>query len=294
MSNRIERTDVSLVQTPEPHYIPGYTGYCPRFIYRCGDTYGNLTHFLLLDLCASHGQKLVVSNRSCSDYEVERPTLTEIDLVKKREERIDPVYRHPMVPGYEGFVPRTRERVGHRYSIAATEGISEFERNYLKKRCEERKMKTRGALQLRETSGRSIGERSLQTTDYKFPLDVVRPDAAGMLREIDQKDLPIPYSKQNETEEYLRTFCPKPRRLLSKKSWFDDYNRRRSTEWAPILAKGIGIRAPSNDEQFRIYFEDRGLIPGYKGHVPGLRRKYGATFAKASVDAKSATYCECT
>lgn len=294
---QIQRTDVSLAQTPEPYYIPGYTGYCPRFIYRCGDTYGTLTHFLLLDPCANHGQKLVVSNRSCSDYEVERPTLTELDLVKKREERIDSVYKHPLVPGYECFVPRVRGRFGHRFSVTATEGISEFERNYLKKRCEERKLKTRGALELNETSGRSIGERSLQTTDYKFPLEAVRPEAAGLIKEIERKDLPIPpvlpYSSQEGIEKGTRVMCLKPNRTLQRKSWFDDYNQRQSTEWEPILAKGIGIKAPSNDEQFRIYFEDRGLIPGYKGHVPGLNHKYGKTYGKSSIDAKRATYCEC-
>lgn len=291
----VEKTDVSLAQTPEPHYIPGYTGYCPQLIYRCGDTYGSLTHFLLLDPCASHGKKLVISNRSCSDYQVERPALTELDLVMKRDERIDSVYKHPMVPGYKGFIPRTRGRFGNRFSVAATEGITEFERNFLKKRREERKLKVRGALPLRETVEKNIAKRSPQMTDYEFPNLAVRPETAGLISQIDQKHLPIlpmmPYSTNAEASR--GKFCIKNNKILRSKTWFDDYNRRRNSEWVPILSNGIDIKIPSNDEQFRIFFEDRGLVPGYKGHVPGSMQKYGQTFGKMSVDAKRAMYCGC-
>lgn len=268
----IKRTDVSLAQTPEPHYIPGYTGHCPRFIYRCGDTYGSLTHFLLLDPCSSHGQNLVISNRGFSDYHVERPTLTELDLARKREERIDSVYKHPMVPGYEGFIPRHRERFGNRFSVAAIDGMSEFERSFLRKRCEEKKLKVRGALQSREISERSIGEISQQTAKHKFLVEAVHSEAAGFKMQTGPKDLSI------------------PNRIREGKYLFDQDKRRCTTEWAPILPKIASVKAP--DEGYKIYFEDRGLIPGYKGHVPGLQNKYGTTFGRMSIDAKGETYCE--
>lgn len=274
----VKRTDVSLAQTPEPHYIPGYIGHCPRFIYRCGDTYGSLTHFLLLDPCSSHGQSLTLSNRGCSDYHVERPTLTELDLARKREERIDSVYKHPMVPGYEGFIPRYRERLGNRFTIAAIDGMSEFERNFLRKRCDEKKMKVRGALQSREIPERRIGEMSQQTAEHKFLVEAVHSEAAGFNIQTGSKDLSIPYPKKM------------PYKTREGKYLFDHDKRRCTTEWAPILPKIACAKAP--DEAYKIYFEDRGLIPGYKGHVPGMQNKYGTTFGRMSIDAKGETYCE--
>uniref|UniRef100_A0A336LKC9 CSON009746 protein n=1 Tax=Culicoides sonorensis TaxID=179676 RepID=A0A336LKC9_CULSO len=292
-----QRNGISFLQTPEPHYIPGYTGYCPRFTYRCGDTYGSLTHFLLLDPCARHAEKLVLSNRSNSDYEVERPTLTELDLIKKREKRIDSIYRHPMMPGYDGFVPKIRGKFGQRFSVSATEGISEFERNYLKKRCEETRLKIKGAIQLQDAPGRSIGERSLETNEYKFPLEIVRPEAVGIFTEIPQNQLPIPpkssYSKDlNKKPTFIVNNLKKNQKLLQKKSWFDDYNQRKSFEWAPISAKGMGNSLSSVSDQCQIYYNDRGLIPGYGGHVPGIQEKYGNTFGQSSIDAKSAILCK--
>lgn len=58
------------LETPQPHFIPGYGGYCPQFIYRVGDTYGSLTHKVLIDPCVHHAERLVLSNRLTDDYHV--------------------------------------------------------------------------------------------------------------------------------------------------------------------------------------------------------------------------------
>lgn len=182
-----------LIETPQPHYIPGYTGYCPQYIYRVGDTYGTLTHKLMIDPCVAHAEKIVLSDRIADDYHVYRPTLREIDLIRSRESNGDPVYKHPMTPGYEGFIPRINGKFGQRFSISATEGLSDFERDSQKNRLEARRLKHRGAL-LKSTStrGRSLGERSLLGNDYKLPLSAVRPDCQGIIREIPQNQLVSP------------------------------------------------------------------------------------------------------
>lgn len=150
------------IETAHPHFIPGYKGYCPQFIYRVGDTYGTVTHKLLVDPCVSHAEKIVLSNRNSDDYHLERPTLREIDLVREMGSSEDPIYQHPMVPGYEGFVPRINGKFGQRYSIAATEGLADFEREGLRQRCKARQLRHRGALQETQSSGRSLGERSVR------------------------------------------------------------------------------------------------------------------------------------
>lgn len=93
---------VELISTPNPHYIPGYTGWCPQYKFRIGNTYGATTHKLLLDPTVSHAEKLVISDRTADDYQVFRPAQKDIDLVNSRFARGDPVYKHPTIPGYEG------------------------------------------------------------------------------------------------------------------------------------------------------------------------------------------------
>lgn len=157
---------IDAIETPQPHYIPGYTGYCPQYIFRVGDTYGTQTHKLLVDPCVPHAERLVLSDRCCDDYHVERPTLCEIDLVRTarggRDQTGDPVYVHPMMPGYEGFVPRLHGKFGQRYSIVATEGLAEFERDRQRRRQLERRLRHAGAIEAAGSGGRSLGERSVR------------------------------------------------------------------------------------------------------------------------------------
>lgn len=47
-----------------------YTGFCPQYKYRIGDTYGTTTHKVLLDPAVHHAEKLVLSDRNVDDYNV--------------------------------------------------------------------------------------------------------------------------------------------------------------------------------------------------------------------------------
>lgn len=133
-------------------------------IYRVGDTYGTLTHKLLIDPSVSHAEKVIVSTRGSDEYHVERPTLREIDLIRQRGAHSgDPVFQHPITPGYEGFIPRINGKFGQRFSIAATEGLADFERETQRNRSNARRMKHRGALRATNLGGRSLGERSVNT-----------------------------------------------------------------------------------------------------------------------------------
>lgn len=148
--------DIYALQTPEPHYISHYTGYAPQYRYRIG----HLTHRLLIDPQIHHAQKLVLSNRS--DYAVAKPRLCELDLIRRRADRIDPIYTYPMTAGYAGFVPRTGEKFGNRFSISAIEGLSDLEKAFLDRGNSDRKMKIRNALARSCGGSRSIGDRSVR------------------------------------------------------------------------------------------------------------------------------------
>lgn len=47
-----------------------YTGHVPQYIFRMGDTFGSVTHKLLLDPSVQRGEKLVLSDRTLTDFEV--------------------------------------------------------------------------------------------------------------------------------------------------------------------------------------------------------------------------------
>lgn len=46
-----------------------YTGHCPEYKYRIGDTYGSTTHKILLDPSVQHSERLVLSDRTADDYQ---------------------------------------------------------------------------------------------------------------------------------------------------------------------------------------------------------------------------------
>lgn len=86
-----------------------------------------------MDPTVHHAEKLVISDRTADDYQVFRPPIRDIDVVNDRLG--DTVYKHPMLPGYEGFVPREHGLFGQRYSVQATEALSDFEKAQMQNRA---------------------------------------------------------------------------------------------------------------------------------------------------------------
>lgn len=142
-------------------YFPlSYAGYSPQYKYRIGDTFGSQTHKLLIDPCTGHSEKIILSDRTIDDYHIKRPTLQEIDIVKNRERQSgDAIYKYPIIPGYEGFVPRINGKYGQRFYVAASEGLAEFQMDEIRNRRKRNVLKHRGALQEKLVKGRSLGER---------------------------------------------------------------------------------------------------------------------------------------
>jgi len=132
------RDNVSL-QTPQPHYIPGYTGHVPQEKYRPGHTYGITSHRVLLDPCIAMSPRSVLNNvhpEHCSD-EFGRPGLgsdpvlsAQMALVNSRVNSLGrQQYQPNMTPGYTGFVPRFQTILGHTYSPACNRALARFEQD---------------------------------------------------------------------------------------------------------------------------------------------------------------------
>lgn len=96
---------------------------------------------------------------------VTRPTLREIDatgtIVPRHEDEDlrDTIYQKPLMPGYEGYIPRTQSKYGRRYAVVTSEGLSEFERECLRTRTQMKKLRHRTAQPISTISEYSLGDR---------------------------------------------------------------------------------------------------------------------------------------
>ncbi|XP_014088595.1 CIMIP2 protein GA14893 [Bactrocera oleae] len=300
---------MDLVITPEPHYIPGYTGHCPQFRFRAGKTYGKLTHKLLIDPCVIHAPELIVTPSNRAPISLVYPTTLETELLNRREKYVDPVYRNPIIPGYDGFVPNLASKVGKRYIAAATAGMAEHELLMDQLRCQRRNLMHRDLL----GSGfgvfeNKMNERMLPYTHYRSPLMTVNARAKAF-KKLDcnfvEKKEPyskstVPHFMENDDEEKyivngygghipmaLTRFGETSKQLTNSAlcEFTNNYHHRRSAEWCPQENAGIGSSCP-NTGHFVIYHRTIGMVPKYAGHVPGETFTFGRTFGDATVDAK--------
>uniref|UniRef100_A0A670Z8T9 Ciliary microtubule inner protein 2B n=1 Tax=Pseudonaja textilis TaxID=8673 RepID=A0A670Z8T9_PSETE len=99
------------LMTPEPHFLPGYGGYCPRYKFTLGQTYGKLT-WQLLAAPSRSGRPLL--QPSCAPKE--RPGLGR----RARGKGCGGV------PGYTGFVPRAQHHFAKTYGEICRQAWLEF------------------------------------------------------------------------------------------------------------------------------------------------------------------------
>lgn len=300
-------TPLDHIATPQPHFVPGYTGYCPQYLYRAGDSYGSCSHKLLVDPSIQHSEKLILSDRTVDEYQVYRPSQKDIDVVKTRVRCGNSVYQHPMVPGYEGFVPRLNNHFGQRYSVQATEAVSDFEQSQQKNRSAGRHLKVLGAAQDDDWDPKTLQDKTLIRTEYKLPLFAVRPEQVGIIR--DRKVIepciqpPIqslsPYFMSNDNPEkrikqgatvhvpfgYSKFGSSNdPMTNSAICDFTSNYRRKQSTEWAPVNLSRPD--PPLHIAPLDIYHKHIGMVPKYTGHLPGARFRCGKTYGEDSRDAK--------
>lgn len=296
---------MELVSSPNPHFIPGYTGFCPQYKYRLGNTYGTTTHKVLLDPTVHHSQKLVLSDRTVDDYYIYRPPARDIEIVNERQGHS--IYRHPMIPGYEGFVPTEHAQFGQRYSVQATEALSAFEKAQTLNRIAQRQIAKIGYLQDNQWDPKTLEDKELTQTQFKLPLLEVQPECGARYREMLVTEAPLTPPKQSESpyfsdnsdpEKYLKSgftgHVPfgyasfgKTNKALTHSTLCDftnNYKKRLSNEWAPVqIDRPV---PPALSQPSEIYQKHIGQLPNYTGHIPGAIFRYGKTYGNDSRDAK--------
>lgn len=296
---------MELVSSPNPHFIPGYTGFCPQYKYRIGDTFGTTTHKVLLDPKVHHSEKLVLSDRTVDDYYSYRPPKTDIDIVNERHG--DTIYKHPMIPGYEGFVPKEHAQFGQRYTVQATEGLSAFEKSQCLDRIAQRQITKISYLQDNRWDPKTLEDKELAQSQFKLPLLEVRPECGSVFREIAVEETPITPPRQSESpyfsdnsdpEKYLKSgftghvpfgyaALGTTHEAMTNSALCDftnNYRKRLSNEWAPVQIDKA--EPPVLVQPSEIYHKHIGQLPNYTGHIPGAIFRYGKTYGNDSRDAK--------
>ncbi|KAK3920350.1 UPF0605 protein, partial [Frankliniella fusca] len=259
-----------------------YTGYVPQCRYRIGETFGRTSHKLMLDPHTNLAEKLVLSDRSTDNYQVTRPSENDVDMVQSRVRYGDPLFQHPVIPGYEGFLPRLRGQFGQRFTAAAAAALSDFEQQQRQERAARNQLVRTQQLQdnaadpkhlldrmvqlvrtqqLQDNAAdpKHLLDRMVQANQWKMPLYMVRPEMAGVIRHVCAPEAAVPPTRSALSPYFMDPNDPEKYFVLV-------------TDDPP----GSG-RYLSNDPNgsFKVYGGARPA--GYTGHVPYGMARYGET-----------------
>ncbi|XP_037079323.1 protein FAM166B-like [Pollicipes pollicipes] len=129
MPPRKEDGKLSPLITPDPHYIPGYQGHVPGFLFDFGATFGHMSNKLLTDPCIPGSGNLVRP----LNFNVGRSDPSLGPLVRSSGCNF-PRLTTNMVPGFSGRIPAYDNVFGLSYARGTEKAIRDFECNQVKAR----------------------------------------------------------------------------------------------------------------------------------------------------------------
>ncbi|XP_036385863.1 protein FAM166B [Megalops cyprinoides] len=267
--------------TPDPQYIPGYAGYCPQLKYHLGETYGKLTARLLSSPEVLRSRRLVLYSGRAPPTESDGESGDKIWTSRHGNHR----NMERMIPGYTGFVPKSRNYFSRTYGETCHEALSEFKRDQ-----EQRKLLAASADLTHVKNGTVAGFTS---HTYSTPLTPIAKEPAPYMPQDSWKPLGSPYFMDDTSpHKYFISgftgYVPKSRFLIGT-GYPITTNRA-------LIQFGKEMRSPSGSLSFKeepgslpplpaIYPSYRGQLPFYTGHVPGYKFRYGQTFGQLTHNA---------
>ncbi|KAL0965567.1 hypothetical protein UPYG_G00283030 [Umbra pygmaea] len=257
----------SKLMTPDPHYIPGYTGHCPQLNYHIGMTYGQLTGKLLSSPDVLRSRRLILSTGN----------LLSKDKGSQNLERMIPI------PGYTGFVPNSQKNYfGCSFGEKCRQALSEFDR------VQERRFH----LALADIPF----ARNYNTFNLKrpsVPLTAICREPAPYKAPNPWKPLVSPYiMKETSPNKYFMSgytgYVPKAHSLIGM--GYPITTNKALIQFGKDRRDPPSLCLPGDESEalpsiHTIYPSQRGLLPYYTGHVPGYEFKYGKTFGQLTHNA---------
>ncbi|XP_006626744.2 ciliary microtubule inner protein 2B [Lepisosteus oculatus] len=278
MNNEFPPKLSTVLMTPDPHYIPGYAGYCPQLKYNVGNTYGKLTARLLTSPDVPRSQRLVLHSGRFPSTETDTGPRDEIWRSRQGDQR--PLER--MIPGYTGFVPKSQNYFSRTYAETCREALSEFDRE------QRLRFEKAAAPDFTPKHSSSLPERKLPR--YNTALAPISKEASPYLSPEAWHPHGSPYFMDNENpHKYFISgftgYVPKARFLMgtgypitTNKALIQFNQEINKSDPGTFPLPGeprVGYSLPPIST---IYPSNLGLLPSYTGHVPGYRFQYGHTF----------------
>ncbi|KAK2819070.1 hypothetical protein Q5P01_024631 [Channa striata] len=262
-----------VLMTPDPHYIPGYAGYCPQLKFQMGKSYGQLTAELLTCPEVEHSSRLVLhtGHVASTDSDTGLTQRTSDSNLKK------------MIPGYTGFIPKRQHYFACSYSETCRKALNEFN--------EERRAKT----QWKPTSlPVAVSDTNQHVERPKPPLTPISNNRISYKPSKPFLSTERPYLMEDDNpyKYFISGFTghvPKSRFLIGKsyplttnKALIQFGKQQRSDS---ISQNKPGSTSSTSRHIPRIYKSNRGMMPSFTGHIPGYKFMYGHTFGQLSQEA---------
>ncbi|XP_067888252.1 ciliary microtubule inner protein 2B [Heterodontus francisci] len=287
-----------LLMTREPHYIPGYAGYCPQYKYNVGQCYGKLTSKLLTDPGIARSEQLLLQP---SQYEEpinnmgteQHRNLLQSHKVSRKGQKLTDF----MVSGYTGFVPRKKIYFSKTYRETCADAVADFEREQLKIASQKQEMELINALQTGKIRAQTEQEKKLLTVNYRTPLKAITTNPVPYYLSHSYKVLTSPYFMENEDPDKhfisgYKGHVPRARFLLG--TGYLTLTNCALIEFNQMLNKSKSASIPTRNSlkegetlpRIRhIYPSELGMLPQYTGHIPGYKYQFGHTFGHLTQDA---------
>ncbi|XP_068781502.1 ciliary microtubule inner protein 2B-like [Struthio camelus] len=290
-----------VLMTPKPHYIPGYTGYCPHYKFSMGKTYGQQTSQLLTSPEVLRSCQLVLqpTRWSCRGTEPQNLPGKPGACCGAGTQSLSSI----IIPGYTGFIPRAQCFFAKTYSEICKEARSDFAKQRLRAAGKEQAwLKTRTLLQdpTQESNVRRAGDL---TADPLGPgCHQGHPAAAAALAASAPYALLhtfqpqcSPYSMEDDDpQKYFISgftgFVPRARFLIG--TGYPITTNRALVEFSQMALKK-GDRSETKEGSTilpplgKTYPRETGLPPHYTGYVPGYKFQFGHTYGHLTNNALS-------
>uniref|UniRef100_A0A3B3ZUU0 Ciliary microtubule inner protein 2B n=1 Tax=Periophthalmus magnuspinnatus TaxID=409849 RepID=A0A3B3ZUU0_9GOBI len=267
--------------TPDPHYIPGYAGYCPQLKYNFGKSYGQLTSELLSSPEVNHSTRLMVSGVSCSA----EATRAGIDR------SIPDCHVRKMIPGYTGFIPKSQSHFACSYGEMCRKALTDFYQEQ-QKRSQQQSAK----LPVITSYTNRLSEVSLICSSQPYT------NAHILKRHLGHSSLLFNYPCCSYVFAVGFTGHVPKARFLTGKGYPITTNQAlvqfgKQLRNEPISQESaVGQDSSTPPTQ---YHPNRAVVPSFTGHIPGYRFLYGHTFGQLSQNAlkknssKRVAWAEC-
>ncbi|XP_040013937.1 protein FAM166B [Xiphias gladius] len=259
--------------TPDPHYIPGYAGYCPQLKFNLGKSYARLTAELLTSPDVKRSSRPVLHTGHVPSTDTDALTLRGIpdsDLKK-------------MIPGYTGFIPRSQNYFSCSYSETCRKALAEF----YQEGCAGTRQQSKDLPVVVNYTNQKFERPEPSQTSISNKVIHYKP-----LKSFDHIGKPYFMEDDNPHKYFISGFTghvPKCRFLIGKgypittNQALIQFGKQQQND---PTSQNIPWRKDSTTPPMpTIYPSNRGVVPSFTGHIPGYQFMYGHTFGQLSQNA---------